>query len=384
MWFKLHRFAVVSVLSLGVFFLAFSALGLQTAFAQLGYVTGPGAPGPFPSPLGGTTGGTLGPGGLITNYKTPQLSAGQSVSIPITVHNSSGAVLPNWAGVLVEVHLIDPSEVDITAVRVGGAPVPHPFPTSGGPGSTAAIFTVFHPAIFGSGIALQPSSSFPTITLDLVAKNTNPINNSDIDIGLRFADIYHQPGFTLVRQVTNPGPPIHRVAIAGSTTFLIPVPGSTTWHWADSHRVLVPSSIPDMAGLHLTGGGHQANSNQPFPHANPSQNNFESKFVIPRGVNPETGHFIHFPAGIVHRVASSVVGHRLGNSASSTMIPQGGVISTITAFIPGSQIIAMPFLATASIGLEHVPEPAASLLLLAGLASLAIGSRARRQRRRLT
>jgi hypothetical protein len=267
---------------------------------------------------------------------------------------------------------------------VGGLPVPHPFPTSGGPGSTVAVFPVFHPGIVGSGIILPPSGVFPAITLDLVGKNTDPINNSDIDIGLRFADIYHQPGFTLVHQVTNPGPPIHRVPIPGSTPVIIPVPGSTQWEWENSHHVLVPSSIHDMAGLHLTAGGHQANSQQPFPNANPSQNQFQSAFVIPRGVNPETGHFLHFPPGIVHRVTTAVVGHRMGNSISSTFIPMGGVISTITAFIPGSQIIAMPFLATASIGIEHVPEPAAPILLIAGIASLAFGFRARRQRRQLT
>jgi hypothetical protein len=59
-------------------------------------------------------------------------------------------------------------------------------------------------------------------------------------------------------------------------------------------------------------------------------------------------------------------------------------MTTFTAFIPGSQIYAFPFLATASIGIEHIPEPAAPILLLSGLVSLACGFRARRRRHQLT
>ena len=151
----------ISLLSLCL--LALASLSLPTAFAQ--FLTGPGA-GP-PTPPGATSGGVPAPGGVNSDFKTPPLSSGQVISVPIAIHNSSTAVLPNWAGVLVEVHLDDPSEVDIVAVKVGGVPQPHPFPMSGGPGSTAAIFTVFHPAAFASGIALPPSGGFPAITLDL-------------------------------------------------------------------------------------------------------------------------------------------------------------------------------------------------------------------------
>jgi hypothetical protein len=325
--------------------------------------------------------------GLNSAYKTPPLSSGQILSVPIAIHNSSGAVLPNWAGVLVEVHLADPSEVDIVAVKVGGVPQPHPFPTSGGPGSTAAIFTVFHPAAFGSGIALPPSGGFPAITLDLAAKNTNRINNSDVDINFRFADIYHQPDYVSVqRSVHTATTPIHLNPVPGSTIVTRRTPGSTMWHWEDSHWVLVPSNVNSMADLHLTANGHQANSNFPFPNHDPSgQTEFESKFVIPRGVDPETGHFHHFPAGIVHRVATLIPFHLVGGRLGSTVIPAGGTwATTFTAFIPGSQMFAMPFFATASIGIEHVPEPVAPVLLLGGVVSLTFGFRARRHRQQLT
>ncbi len=381
-----HRFVFVSLTA--ICFLAFSGLDLESALGQ--FLTGPG--GAPPTPLGATSGGLPDPnGGLITDIKTPQMSAGQSISIPIDVHNSSGFALPNWAGVLVEVHLADPSEVDIVAVKVGGVPQPHSFPLSGAtpgggpaPGSTAEIFPVFHPAAFGSGITLNPSSAFPAITLDLVAKNTNPINNSDIDINLKFADIYHQPNSTFVyTRINTATTTIHLASSPGSTSIPVPTPGSTTWQWANSHRVLVPSSINDLEGLHLTAGGHQANSNNPFPNANPSQNDFQSAYVIPRNVDPATGHFIHFPAGVVHRVASSTLVHNVGRLGSTVILKSSTWASTFTAFIPGSQIIAVPFLATASIGIEHVPEPAAPILLLCGLASLGLGFRARRQRRLL-
>lgn len=379
-----HRFVSVSVQSL--FFLALFSFGLQTALGQ--FLTGPGG-GP-PTPPGATSGGMPDPnGGLITSIKTPPMSAGEVISIPIDIHNSSGAVLPNWAGALVQVHLADPSEVDIVAVKVGGVPQPHPFPLSGvttgglpAPGSTFASFPVFHPSAFASGVSLLPSSAFPAITLDLVAKNTNPINNSDIDINLKFADIYHQPNVTLTHFIVNSSTvTVHLPAQPGSTIIPMPSPGSTTWVWQNSHRVLVPSSINDLEGLHLTAGGHQANSNNPFPNANPSQNDFQSAYVIPKDVDPASGHFIHFPAGIVHRVASSLPFHLVGGRLGSTFIFPGTTwVSTFTAFVPGSQIIAVPFLATASIGIEHIPEPAAPLLLLGGLVSLGISYRSRRQR----
>lgn len=349
----------------------------SSAFAQL--LVGPGSTPPPPPGSGAVPSAPV--------IKTPRMSAGEIISIPISVHNPGPAPLPNWAGTLVEVHLGDPSEVDIVAVRVGGVPVPHPFIPNSGPGSTVAIFTAFHPAAFFSGVNLQPSSLFPAITLDLVAKNTNPINNSDVDINLRFADIFHQPGYTSVQYVTNPGPPIHRVPIPGSTMVLRPTPGSTTWPLPDSHRWLVRSSIHELEDLHLTANGryHAQNSNvhDPFPNAPPSYP-FESKYALPSGANPETGHFIHLPAGIVHRVTTVIPFHRLGNPLSSTMIPTGGIISTLVAFIPGSQIYAVPFFATASIGIEHIPEPAAPILLLAGISSFAFGFRARRLRQQET
>jgi hypothetical protein len=162
------------------------------------------------------------------------------------------------------------------------------------------------------------------------------------------------------------------------------------WHWEDSHQVLVPSNVNSMADLHLsvTPGGqvHQANSQFPFPNRDPSgQTEFQSAFVIPRGVNPETGHFHHFPAGIVHRVATLIPFHLVGGRLGSTNIPAGGTwATTFTALIPGSQIFAMPFLATASIGIEHVPEPVAPAFLLGGVVSLAFGFRARRHRQQRT
>ncbi len=366
----------VSVAFLSVAVVAFLA---STALAQTTYLTGPGG---SPPPTGpGTVGGEPAPGGVNSAIKTPPLQAGELVTIPIEVHNPGPAALPNWAGVLVSVHLADPSEVDIAAVRVGGVPQPHPFPTSGGPGSTVAIFTVFNPAAFFSGVSLQPSSVYPAISLDLVGKNTSPINNSDVDIELKFADIYHQPGVTLTTYIINTSPnSVHLPAVPGSTFVPRTVQGSTTWPVNDSHRWLVPSSIGGLPDLHLTAGGHQVNSDVPFPNAPPTVE-FESKYALPRNVEPGTGHFIHLPAGIIHRVTSVVSFHLVGGRPGSTSVPAGGIISTLTAFIPGSQIYAVPFLATATIGIEHIPEPTAPLLLLGGMVSLACGFRSRRRRK---
>ncbi len=358
-------FRLVSVAFLLV---AVVALLASPAFAQNDFLIAPG--GPLPTPAGSTGS---------SDIKTPPLINGQTVSVPISVHNSSGAALANWAGVRVEVHLVDASEVDITGVLVGGVPVANPFPATGA-GSTVAVFTAFHAAAFASGTNLPDSGIFPAITLQLAAKNTDPINNSDTDIVLRFADIYHRPGGILTWQVTNPGPgSVHQPGFAGSTSIVTVFPGSTQWPVPSSHMILVNSHVESMADLHLDGNGHTPLGGNPFPNAGP-YNEFESKYVLPRDVDPEGAHFHHLPAGNIHVVSTSVVGHRLG-AVGSVMIPAGGVISTLSAFFPGSTIFAMPFAATANIGIEHVPEPAAPILLLCGVASLAFGFQTRRRRR---
>ena len=379
-----RSFRIASVAFLSV---AVVALLAPSAFAQ-SFVIGPG--GLPPTPPGGTTGGQPIPGGGVNPViKTSPLSAGQLETVFIDVHNSSGAVLPNWAGVLVKIHLMDPSEVDIVAVRIGGVQQPHPFQVSGaGPGSTTLLIPVFHPAASFSGISMLPSSAFPAITLSLIGKNTDPVNNSDVDIKLEFADIYHAPGYTSfgTTMVHNPGPGTHISTIVGSTDIIRPTRGSTihvlqegSYHW------LVPSSIDGgLPQLHMTGqgqNGHRADSVNPFPNAANPTLNYESKYHLPSG-NPDTGKFIHLGPGTIHRVATNRTFHVTTAFVSSTVVDVSSSFPVgVTTFIPGSSIFAMPFLATATIGIEHVPEPAAPILLLCGIASLAFGFRSRRLRK---
>ena len=130
-------------------------------------------------------------------------------------------------------------------------------------------------------------------------------------------------------------------------------------------------------------GGHRVDSVNPFPNANPGED-FNSKYHLPNNVNPETGHFIHLPPGVIHRVMSTIPFHVIGGP-TSTIVNNLSQVWTVTArtFIPGSHIFALPFAATATIGIEHVPEPAAPILLLGGVACMACGFRARRRRQQL-
>jgi hypothetical protein len=115
--------------------------------------------------------------------------------------------------------------------------------------------------------------------------------------------------------------------------------GSTLVQLRPSDYVLVRSSIQDIQQLHNNNPGSPFFSHYQFP-TNPA--------------TPETGHWLHDLEPITFHLFPG----------------------------PGSQYYAT-FLNTATLGIEHVPEPASAALLGAGVASAVAGMWFRRRRRKL-
>jgi len=363
----------ISVVSLSV--LVVFSLGAPTAFSQ-----GVGTPGTGPGPGGGPSGTTSIVGGPV--FKTPLSVDGDTYTFPIDAHNSSGALLPNWAGVMAKVHVLDPSEVDVTAVSLtpasvapfgtgkfaGGPVAVSPFgPASANVASSPMLFTAMDPSWASSGRTLLPSSTYPVIDIDVRVKGSNAGGNSDADISVMLADIYHQPGLQFT---VPPG--------GGSTSITFTNPGSRYWTWFASGLAFVTSNITNTQQLHVT---HSALSNLatefgPVPpeYTQPNPLNPQpiqpSEYFLRKAPSPETGHWIH--------AGQTIVWHELPATTRIHFGPRGGG-TVITLF--GSFLHAVPFGTAATIGIDHIPEPTAPILLASGLVCMAVGIRSRRRRR---
>jgi len=272
--------------------------------------------------------------GVSTMIKTPPLQNSDTFTIHISVHNTA----PNppwagWAGAIMEMHLLDNSELDIDAIHAGlpmhvglasipGAPPGSTvIPASGflmspfGPRSQQAQsvprdLTFWHPAAPDSGIPIQPSVNQPLGTGYFHVKGSSPAGNSDVDATFRFWNIWH---------------------IIGG-----PQPGSTLLQLHASDRVWVTSNFNNAQQLHTTGSFYRF---PPAPHPSPFQPN---------------AHWLH--------ITDTVTFHLTGFDQS---------------------VFYATKLNTATLGVEHVPEPASAALIGLGLLSLA-GSRTVRRRRLAT
>lgn len=156
-----------------------------------------------PDPLGGLP--------LISDIKTHPLVDSEFVVIPIHLHvQDIATAVPNWAGYRLEVHLLDGDEVSITPNTVvdpfGAGTFPStldpPFPgTSDQNASSAGLATVWHPNALNSGTVGSASDPIPILDLELHAKNTTIMNNSDTDVQVRVWNIRHLnpgPGSTML------------------------------------------------------------------------------------------------------------------------------------------------------------------------------------------
>jgi hypothetical protein len=235
-----------------------------------------------------------------TAWKTPPLQDTDVIQIPIDIHPTAPNPLwAGWAGALMDVHILDATELDIFGIRnPTGITYPDPFgPASANTQSVVKTFTFWHPNGLASGIPLTPSVNQPIFTITVHAKNTSPIyQNSDVDIDLSFWNIWH----------VGSGP--------GSTP--VPLPASAL--------VWVTSNVDT---LHTVGSEYQF----PLEPAQPGDPN---------------AHWLH-------------------------------LVNTITVHLaggPGSTFYATK-LNNATIGIEHVPEPATGLLVGFGLAAVALSRR---------
>jgi len=143
-------------------------------------------------PVGGID--VPGVAGVETDFKTPPLRDSDVFTVPLAIHNQDAGVVLNWAGALVGVHVLDNQEVDIDGINSPWWPslIPSPFgDRSENVQSVMAVFQAWHPNAQNSGIDLQQSQNMHVFDVTLHAKNTDPINNTDQDIGLRFWNIRH-------------------------------------------------------------------------------------------------------------------------------------------------------------------------------------------------
>ena len=129
--------------------------------------------------------------------KTAPLQEGDPWAFPIDLH--SQLIVPNFAGALMRVHILDASEVDIDKITMmDGTVIPEPFgPLSNNSQSVSQLFSVFTAAAANSGRLLQASSPWNVGTIDIQAKNTSAVTplgvpqNSDVDITVQLYNIRH-------------------------------------------------------------------------------------------------------------------------------------------------------------------------------------------------
>ena len=272
------------------------------------------------------TAATVSGQGVVTDIKSPPMVDSQVWTANISTHFPEGAQ-PAWggyAGAIMELHVLDNSEVDVDAVvgKQGGHPpgrppvnVLSPFgPRSANVNSVPLRWTTVNSVLSGRDVV--PSVNQPNFDIKLHAKNTTPFShNSDTDLEGRGWAIWH------VRSGV----------------------GSTWWHPKLSDMIWVRSTyeqtsqFPTYQGVTPEGApivGKQLPSDPP-------------------PIDDPNGHWLHFQG--------SVPMHFVGG--------------------PGSTYIAS-FLNVFTIGIEHVPEPASGVIALGGIAALVMSRRA--QRRRLT
>ncbi|MGD9724425.1 MAG: PEP-CTERM sorting domain-containing protein [Pirellulales bacterium] len=271
--------------------------------------------------------------GVVTNVVTPPLQTSDVITLPIDIHNGQ----PNppwagWAGGRMKMHLMPTGEIDVlsltpVAAGPGTRGTAPPFPgTPTGP----TIISPFGPA--SNNVASQP--------LFFTAVHPNAQNS-----GIPITPSVNQPLFDLALHVKNSNPSgngnvdatfmfwniWHLHGPAGGT-------GSTLLQLVPSDYIWVRSSIESIDQLHIFEGPLQ--SQYVFP-------------TNPAPIEDPNAHWLHIPRTVTFHLT-------------------GGL---------GSQFYAT-FLNTATLGIEHVPEPTTAVLLVAGIGSAVTGAWLRRRRRK--
>jgi hypothetical protein len=130
--------------------------------------------------------------GAVPTIKTPPLSESDVFFLRIPPHDPTQPPIPHWAGSYLKIHVKDNTEADIVGLKkpFGSGSLVDPLgERSANVQSVPRTFTFTHPAGPQSGITLPASQPLWTITLH--AKNTTPVNNSDIDYTVMWRNILH-------------------------------------------------------------------------------------------------------------------------------------------------------------------------------------------------
>ncbi len=281
--------------------------------------------------------------GVISDIKTKPLAESDTIIIPINIHNDEN--ISNWAGYKLKVHVLDGNEsslgpdntVDFTLdsnfVPDGNfsfVPADHPQSIAGQSKNVTKWW--FDPGAPSSGKNLPSSQNVPIAKIELHAKNTDPANNSDVDVTVMAWNIIHLQGGV----ETNYG--------ASEVSVWAP----STWNPGTNH-VSTGNPNPNIpqassfTNITLTGGTtipyHLQTSDLILP-------------TPPTGPNPDPNwQWKHVP----------FTWHAIPGTGSNFL-----------AILAG----------TALIGIEHVPEPASGLALAGGIGCLLVGALVRRKRRR--
>ena len=238
------------------------------------------APVVLAQPMGGVPG--PGPGmPLITDFKTPPLANSDTFAITLEMH-FGGPIPPKvgWAGAIMKLHILDASEVDIDSF------VPDPAFTGAAFGpfgldpfgkrsenlqSAPLFFTFWYNGPNGttplqSGF-ISSDSAWKNLGIALLhAKNTTPINNSDIDVTAMFWNIWHiRSGPTGVSQyvvradfVRN-GTPANGSWIPGPHTFHLTSALASNFYATLANTLFIGvEHVPEPTSAVLVGGGFLA------------------------------------------------------------------------------------------------------------------------------
>ena len=301
--------------------------------------------------------------------KTPPLQNSDTISIALDKHVPVPTEHANWAGTMMQLHVLDNSEVDVDAVIAlqtveqglnGDTNIfSNPFgPRSENRQSEALTFNAFDISALSSGAPptrVVPSSTYDRFVLDLHVKGSDPSGNSDVDLTAKLYNIWH------IKHLNN-GFSSSGWGISSSGSSF----SSSGWGFSSSGW-----------GFSSSGWGFTSSSNSV-----PIQLNASDYVWVPTAIQNQTDlmNMGFLPAG--------------DPSFTGTNNPQPGtyhwlhIENTIPDFLAHSSAFYATGAMMYNIGIEHgddrmVPEPTSVGLLCSGAAFLMVGLAFRRRRKRV-
>ena len=200
------------------------------------------------------TGSAFGQTEPVVDIKSPPLRDSEVWTLTVDYHSPG---IPNYAGALMKMHVLDAQEVDvdkIVPVLAGtGIVYTDPFgPRSQNEQSVPLLFTAWDPNAAQSGIDLPDSQIIPVFDIELHAKNTDPRNNSDVDLTAMVLNIRHLQHTPVGSQYLTLQPSDWAYGFPGQNPIALseiptqnPEPGQGTWYHVD------PAAWPDGKQFHV-------------------------------------------------------------------------------------------------------------------------------------